>query len=44
MYMNVHSLPACDTSMKSRTTKILNYVGFIINYLGKMRVGGRERD
>ena len=29
---------------KRRTTKIMEYMGLIINYLRKTRVGGLERD
>ena len=32
------------SSMKMRTTKILDYEGLIINYFRKSRVGGIERD
>ena len=32
------------SSTKSRTTKIFDYMGLIINYLRKRRVGGLYRD
>ena len=33
-----------DISRKMRTTKLLDYVDLIINYLKKMMMGGLERD